>query len=480
MKIQIKNDIGIGRIVAGVIAIAFLVVVFYVSDLPLIILVLLAFLGIHLHYFRKASAKLFLQLGFLLALTIFTAHAVMEYQTFSALYIPVASVAMLTVLLYNDLQMAFLMSLMASVIVGLIVGGDLQLVLTFLVGSLAAIYPVKGARTRGKLIGTGIMVGLLQVACIVILNPWKDFFLAPDFFTVYAKPLFISGLISTFVVIAALKVFEFLFGVLTNFSLLELADFNQPLLKRMILEAPGTYHHSLVTSNLAEAAAEAVGAHSLLVRVGAYYHDIGKLVKPEYFTENQMLEGDKHHSLEPHMSRLVILNHVKEGVELAQKYHLNGRIIDFIQQHHGDSLIYYFYRRALEGAMGDETVDQQNFRYDGPKPQSREIAIVLLADSVEGAVRSVEEPTPGRIDEVVRRVINNKFIDGQLDSCDLALKDLETISMTFTRVLTAMYHTRVKYPERTDENTNNHRKSSEKDSSSAHPVNQDNYKNPEA
>jgi cyclic-di-AMP phosphodiesterase PgpH len=197
---------------------------------------------------------------------------------------------------------------------------------------------------------------------------------------------------------------------------------------------------------LAEAAADAIGANSLLVRVGAYYHDIGKMLKPEYFTENQIVPGNKHDQLEPSMSRLVILNHVKEGVELAQKYKLNQKIIDFIPQHHGTSLIHYFYQKAISESES-ENVEEENYRYPGPKPQTKETAIVLLADSVEGATRSLDEHTPQKIEDVVRKIINNKFIDGQLDECNLTLREIDTIASTFMRVLSAMYHSRIKYPE---------------------------------
>jgi len=259
---------------------------------------------------------------------------------------------------------------------------------------------------------------------------------------------------------ATCKVFETIFGEITNFTLMELADSSHPLIKRMVIEAPGSYHHSLIVSNLAEAAADAIHAHALLVRVGAYYHDIGKMVKPEYFTENQMVTGNKHDELEPSMSRLVIFNHVKEGIELAHKHHLNHRIIDFIPEHHGTSVMYYFYQKAL-AEENPEGLEEKDYRYPGPKPQSKETAIVLLADSVEGATRSMEEHTPQRIEDLVRKVINNKFIDGQLDECNLTLKEIDVIAATFVRVLSAMYHGRVKYPEKS--NGNNPKKSSKED-----------------
>ncbi len=214
------------------------------------------------------------------------------------------------------------------------------------------------------------------------------------------------------------------------------------------MEAPGSYQHSLAVSQLAEAAADAIGANGLLCRVGGYYHDIGKLVTPEYFTENQNAGMNKHDNIEPTMSRLVILNHVKEGLELGKEYRLHPAILDFIPEHHGTSLIYYFYHKFMQDAENGEVIEEQDFRYPGPKPQTRETAILMLADSTEGAVRSMDDHAPSRIEDVVQKVINNKFIDGQLDECALTLKDINKISKAFTRLLSAMYHSRVKYPEK--------------------------------
>jgi putative nucleotidyltransferase with HDIG domain len=211
-----------------------------------------------------------------------------------------------------------------------------------------------------------------------------------------------------------------------------------------------------VVGNISESACEAVGANALLARIGAYYHDIGKLQKPHYFSENQDASLSRHDTLTPSMSKLIIMHHVKEGLELAQKYKLKPALMDFIQQHHGNSLVYYFYRRALEGLEEDEEVKEEGFRYPGPRPNTKETAIVLLADSVEAATRTLKDPAPEKIKEVVHKVINNKFIDGQLDECDLTLKDLEKISSVFIRILSGIYHSRVTYPEPRSEN--NHKK----------------------
>jgi hypothetical protein len=243
-----------------------------------------------------------------------------------------------------------------------------------------------------------------------------------------------------------LPIFEFLFKITTDLTLLELSDLNRPLLKKMVLNAPGTYHHSLIVGNLAEAASDAIGANSLLARVGAYYHDIGKIEKAEYFSENETGHKSPHEKLAPSMSALIIQSHIKDGIELAKKHNLNKTIIDFIAQHHGTGLIYYFYQRALEKIGDDEKLKEEAFRYPGPKPQTKEAAIILLADAVEASSRTLNDPTPSRIKGLVQKIINNKFIDNQLDECDLTLKDLNKIAAAFVRTLTGIFHTRVEYP----------------------------------
>ncbi len=415
----------------------------YFTGLALMIPMLVFFFGIHLLYFKKVKLTLFLHLVLLLALLVFGAHALKAYSHLIHYYLPVASVAMLAMLLFNDVQVSFVMALMSAVLASMILGFDLNEMLIFFLGGVVGAYKVRDARTRGVLIEAGIFVAIIQVVCALLTNPMVN----RDIFVYILKPLAINGLVCSAVVIATSKIFEMLFGAITNFTLMELSDSSHPLLKRMVVEAPGSYHHSLIVSNLSEAAADAIDANALLVRVGAYYHDIGKMVNPNYFTENQMVSGNKHDDLEPSMSRLVIFNHIKEGVDLARQYHLNQRIIDFIPEHHGTSLMHYFYQKAL-AEEHPEGLEEKDYRYPGPKPQSKETAIVMLADSVEGATRALEEHTPQRIEDVVRKVINNKFIDGQLDECNLTLREIDTIASVFVRVLSAMYHGRVKYPEK--------------------------------
>jgi putative nucleotidyltransferase with HDIG domain len=228
----------------------------------------------------------------------------------------------------------------------------------------------------------------------------------------------------------------------------------------MTIEAPGTYHHSLVVANLAESAAEAVGANGTLCRVCSYFHDVGKLVKPEYFTENMNFERNPHDDLAPTMSALIIIAHIKEGVDLALKHKLNHRIIDIIQEHHGTSLVYYFYQRAVQQQedaraggkimnMREEDIPEvreESFRYSGPKPQTKESAIVSLADIVESASRSIEKPTPQKVEQLINELIEERIADGQLDECDLTLGDLRVIAERFRFTLMTMLHTRIAYP----------------------------------
>ncbi|UCD55807.1 MAG: HDIG domain-containing protein [Candidatus Omnitrophota bacterium] len=358
--------------------------------------------------------------------------------------IPLASIAMLLTLLLNA-NAAFITSLALSIYVGIMAGGKLGLSFMFFIGSIMSIYIVRGARRRSQIFLAGGVVSLMNFFSIIgmglLNNLQKETILREGAFGIA------NGILSSFIVIGSLPLFEYTFNFITNITLLELSDLSHPLLKELTIKAPGTYHHSILVGNLAEDACDVIGANSLLARVGAYYHDIGKTEKAEYFVENEMGIPSKHGKLAPSMSALIITNHSKDGVELAKKYKLNKAIIDFISQHHGTSLIYYFYQRALEKVKSEKELKEEEFRYPGPKPQTKETAVVLLADSVEASSRMLSDPTPARIRGLVQKIINNKFIDGQLDECDLTLKDLNKISESFVRVLTGVFHTRLEYPE---------------------------------
>ncbi|MGZ4032072.1 MAG: HD family phosphohydrolase, partial [Tumebacillaceae bacterium] len=256
----------------------------------------------------------------------------------------------------------------------------------------------------------------------------------------------ISGIFSAIVTIGLLPFLESSFGILTPISLLELSNPNHPLLKKLLMEAPGTYHHSLIVGNLAEAAAEMIGADPLICRVGAYFHDVGKMKRPLFFIENQMSKDNPHDKVAPTLSHLIITSHVRDGLEMQEEYRLPKPIRDICEQHHGTTILWYFYNKALETDKSG-TISADDFRYPGPKPQSKEAAIVMLCDAVEAAVRSMARPTPNRIESVIHKIIKDRLNDGQLDECDLTLKDLDKAADAFLRTLNGIYHARIEYPD---------------------------------
>jgi len=397
-------------------------------------------------YFYKKFAKIknarLANLSFLFLISYCLGYYLFN-QGLSFYFIPIAIIPMLSVLLFNNLEVAYFLSLGTSVSLAFLSPQPFKACFIFMIACTSAILLVNHARKRVQVIQAGVISGVLQLISLILLE---------QFGINYSQRypiILINGLLSGVIALGILPLFEYVLQTVTNISLLELADFNHPILQRMVLEAPGTYHHSLVVGNLSDSACLVVGANGLLARIGAYYHDIGKLQKPEYFIENQDLKKNAHDELTPTMSKLIIMNHIKEGLELAKKYSLSPVLWDFIQQHHGNSLVYYFYRRALEGKEEDQEVAEEGFRYPGPKPNTKETAIVLLADSVEAATRSLKDPTPDKIEETVHKVINNKFIDGQLDECELTLKDIEKISSVFTKILSGIYHSRINYPQET-------------------------------
>ncbi len=330
-----------------------------------------------------------------------------------------------------------------------------------------AVFVTLQVRRRSRLIRAGVFVGLATWVLALIfglIGPiiWEALSGMNWKMLGYQSLVAVgSSIVSAMLVGGALPVLESFFGITTDISWLEAADLNHPLLKRMTIEAPGTYHHSLVVANLAEAAAESVGANATMCRVCAYFHDIGKLVKPEYFTENMSYDQNPHLDLAPTMSALIILAHVKEGVDLALKYKLNQQVVDVIQQHHGTSLVLFFYRRALQlqedarqgGKImnireGDiPEVREESFRYTGPRPQSKECGIISLADAVESASSSLEKVSPQKLDQLISDIVEKRIQDSQLDECSLTVKELRQISESFRFTLMNMLHSRIAYPE---------------------------------
>jgi putative nucleotidyltransferase with HDIG domain len=363
----------------------------------------------------------------------------------------------------HGLYASVFVSLWSSILFGKV---DAPLLVCGLISGFTAVYLTLQVRKRSRLIRAGFGVGIAIWALSLtfgVIGPIDLFSpIAIDWKMIGIQSALAigNGIVTATIVGGIIPMFEHLFQVTTDISWLEASDLNHPLLRRMTIEAPGTYHHSLVVANLAEAAAEAIGANATLCRVCSYFHDVGKLVKPDYYTENMNFERNPHDDLAPTMSALIIIAHVKEGVDLALKHRLNRRIIDIIQEHHGTSLVYYFYKRALQQQEDARTggkimnlreddvpeVREGTFRYNGPKPQTKESAIISLADMVESASRSLEKPTPQKIEQLVNELISQRIADGQLVECDLTLAELNLIAERFRFTLMTMLHTRIAYP----------------------------------
>ncbi|MCG2712559.1 MAG: HDIG domain-containing protein [Candidatus Omnitrophica bacterium] len=405
----------------------------------------------------------------LLILLIILGTKAILFSAWSVYLIPLASVSMLVAILI-DPGVALMLTVLLSIFLSVLTGGSFDVMVTMMSGGIVSIYSVLNMRRRRNLTKAGFLIGLTHMVSIVSMGLIN--FVSINNLIVQGAWGIANGMLSAIIVTGLLPIFEILFQITTNISLLELSDLNQPVLKELVLKAPGTYHHSLVVGNLAESAAEAVGANSLLARVGGYFHDIGKLRMAHYFSENQGHIENRHENLSPTISSLIIINHIKEGADLAKKYKLGKAINDIIVQHHGDDIVHFFYHRALE-LHGEEKnkIQAEDFRYPGPKPQSKEAAIVMLADSVEAASKAIAQPTPGKINELVSRIVNNKFIDGQLDGCDLTLKDLHTIAGVFTHILNGISHSRVEYPDikQLQNEQNKNKESSEKKGKFARP-----------
>jgi putative nucleotidyltransferase with HDIG domain len=320
----------------------------------------------------------------------------------------------------------------------------------------------EGVRTRAKVVRAGLIGGLAAVISVLVMTAlhWES--VQAAFVLRQAGACVVSGFLSALLVLLILPLFESAFHITTNITLLELSDLGHPLLQRLAIEAPGTYHHSLVVANLAQAAADEIGANALLTRVGAYFHDIGKLTKPGFFAENLQHQRNPHDELPPSMSTLVITAHVKEGLSLAMLHKLPECVMNIISEHHGNSLLACFHRKAqtqLEtelaetepaGGGANAQLDESDFRYSGPRPGTRESAIISLADAVEAASRSMEKKTPGHIEGLIDDIVNARVRDGQLSRCELTMLELDRIKRSFIFTLTNMHHGRVAYPD--DEN----------------------------
>ncbi len=342
-------------------------------------------------------------------------------------------------------------NILLSLFVGLVPGGGgvtfssemVKILLTSVVGGTLAIYMLKGKAQRVRVLLCGFYGGISNVVMILAIGLISNNNMMAVFKNglTYASGAIIGSVLS----LAIQPVFEQIFNVATQSKLLELANPKQPLLRRLLLEAPGTYYHSIVVANLAEAAADAIGANGVLARAGAYFHDVGKLKRPAYFKENQLGENP-HDKLDPYMSATIIMAHARDGLVLTKQYRLPEEIQNITVEHHGNTFVGYFYHKAKEEAKDGEEINIDDFRYDGMKPSSKESAIIMLADTVEAAVRSMQEPTKENIRKFIGELVRGKISDGQLTESPLTLKDIDDICESFILVLSGVYHERIEYP----------------------------------
>jgi putative nucleotidyltransferase with HDIG domain len=371
----------------------------------------------------------------------------LDRSPWHAVVLPLTMTAMILTLAYNP-QFALMISFSLVLMLAVVLGSSVEDVLVRMGGLATAILLLRHVRTRTQLVAVATISGVVFAGMTIasgLLTEQSWTFILND-----ALRRFLSSSLAGFLLTGLLPLVERCFGIVTDIRLLEYADGSHPLLQELVKRAPGTYTHSITVATLAETAAEAIGANPLLVRVGSYFHDIGKMLKPQYFIENQT-GANRHDSLEPALSTLVIIGHVKDGLALAEEYRLPAPIVDFIAQHHGTTLVEYFYREAMrlrENSCDTSSTDLEScFRYPGPKPQTRENGLVMLADAVESTSRSLSQPTPASLSKLVHDILMKRLLDGQFEESGLTLTELHLIEESLSKSLIALFHARIKYPE---------------------------------
>lgn len=377
------------------------------------------------------------------SVNIITLLLTLGINVISPYLIPVACGSMLITILINH-RISLIVNLLNLIFVSVIVGFDPIVIVLSLVSVVLGSIALKKVQQRNDIIYSAIYITVVLGIISLTIGMISSNNLKENF--IHTAYTILSGIISGILAIGLLPFFESIFDVVTNIKLLELSNPNQPLMKKLLMEAPGTYHHSMMVANLAEAAAEAVGGNPVIARVGAYYHDIGKTKRPYFFGENQIGKENPHDKITPNLSTLVILSHTKDGLELAKEHNIPKVIQDIIIQHHGTTLVKYFYYKAKNASEDSDEIKEEDFRYSGPVPSTKESGILMLADSVEAAVRSISDPTKGKIEEMVNNIINDKLNSKQLINCDLTLKDIEVIRKSFLKTLDGIYHHRIEYP----------------------------------
>ncbi len=410
-----------------------------------VVLVLFAFslLFLFLLYFRR---DIFASLPKILAiLMVFVVQLLLIYLidnwSFSSYLYPVAFLSILITILF-DAELGVLATVVLALLLGILNRFDFNITLMTISVGIVASFASREVRKRAHFFRIMFATSVTYVLYIFLVENMR---ITPmtEIFTESSYGI-INGVVSSFLVIGFLPFVEALFGITTDITLLELSDMNHPLLKRLALESPGTYHHTIIVGNLSEAATKAIEGNSLLARVGTYYHDIGKIEIPEYFVENQLGIKSKHEMLTPSMSAIILASHVKKGRVLGEMNDLPDDVLNFIEEHHGTMVMIYFYNKALEEGADPSCIDK--FRYPGPKPQSKETGVVMLADAVEAASRTLEDPKPARLNNLIQGIIDDRVKSGELDECPLTLRDLAKIKEAFTQILIGTFHKRIAYP----------------------------------
>lgn len=419
----------------------------------IVIGVILSFFFTFLLLYRKdtfLNSRLVLLIAILFASTIALAYLFYVKLDFSEYLIPIVVTAMTLTILF-DARIGFMGITTVVLLIGIMIGNNIDFIIVMLFLSSIAMYNVRQLRTRSQLFKTIFLLLGASILVVIAIGLFKnESWGAMQSDLMY---LFILSVLAPIIAYGLIGLFEIGFGVTTDLTLLEHLDFNNPLLKRLQQQANGTFNHSVVVGNLAEGCADAIGAHALLCRVGAYYHDIGKLKNPEYFIENQFSGESKHDKVTWTMSAKVIRNHVKEGLRLADEYGLPKAIQDFIATHHGTTRVEYFYRQALAEVKDPSEIDENAFRYPGPKPRTKETGILMICESIEAAVRSIKEPDIVKVEDMIDRIIKKKLEDGQLDECPLTMDELRRIKGTVNGttgmlpILRGIFHIRIEYPE---------------------------------
>lgn len=425
----------------------------YLSSFIALAILVAVILYLEYSYISRERADIFKSDKFIIlisSINVITLMLSLSLNIISPYLIPIACGAMVMTILI-EYKVSLIVNLLNLVFVSIIVGFNPSIIILFAVAIVLGSTAVKKVQQRNDIIYATLYIAVvasiltLTVGMISSSNLKEN--LIQTGFTIIS--VMIAGILS----VGLLPFYESIFDVVTNIKLLELSNPNQPLMRKLLMEAPGTYHHSMMVANLAEAATEVVGGNPVIARVGAYYHDIGKTKRPYFFGENQIGKENPHDRITPNLSTLIILSHTKDGIEMAKEHKIPKIIQDIIVQHHGTTLVKYFYYKVKNSAENPDDVKEEDFRYTGPIPDTKESGILMLADSVEASVRSIPEPTKDKIENMVNNIINDKINSNQLINCDLTLKDIELIRQSFLKTLDGIYHHRIEYP--TEKKVNN-------------------------